>query len=143
MAMYSRLHMDIVDLDLLGVEAVRGRGLVGVGKHLCGAATDLALRCMISTLQRGVAVGRGQGVKVCGVAIALCCHHRCVWDQLVGQDYLTQQGFTRDDFSLISHMTSWATCGCRPPASSQGKHMDTQSLIIERDVGFILDPSFL
>lgn len=113
--------MNIVDLDLLGVEVVKGHGVVGVAKHLCGAATDLALRCMVGALKRGVAAGRGQDVRVHGIAMALCCHHRCTWDQLVGRELLTQQGFTREDFDLLSHMTSWATCGSRPPPKDEGK----------------------
>ena len=121
--------MDIVDLDLLGVEAIRGCGLVGVGKHLCGAATDLSLRCLMKALEGGVKDGCGQGVKVRGVAMAMCCHHRCVWEELVGQDLLTQQGFTREDFDLITHMSSWATCGRRPEAKPEGKFKRTLSVI--------------
>lgn len=111
--------MDIVDLDLSLVEAVKGCGLVGVGKHLCGAATDLALRCLVSTLHKeGAGFG---GVKVCGLAIALCCHHRCKWEELAGQEYMTQLGVTAEDFHLMSHMTSWAVCGQRPPPQQERK----------------------
>lgn len=109
--------MDIVDLDLSRVEAVRGRGIVGVAKHLCGAATDLALRCLIRTHQLGSEVsGCGSlGTKVHGLAFALCCHHRCSWPELAGQEFLGQLGFTPEEFHIISHMTSWAVCGQRPP----------------------------
>ena len=119
-----RLLMDIGDLDLSRVDAVRGRGIVGVAKHLCGAATDLALRCLVHTHHRGAKVsgcGSHEGsevsdvARVHGMAIALCCHHRCSWAELAGQEFLEQLGFTAEEFHLISHMTSWAVCGQRPP----------------------------
>lgn len=102
-----------MDLDLSRVEALRGRGVVGIGKHLCGAATDFALRSIVSALHSDVS-GRGLGMRVCGLGVALCCHHRCSWEQLAGRDFLAELGFSAQDFHLISHMTSWAVCGQRP-----------------------------
>ena len=133
--------MDIKDLDLSQVEALKGRdcvdldpcssgkhgsdprpprrrGYVGVGKHLCGAATDLALRCMMN--QQKMAKKKG-GCGLMGVAIALCCHHRCSWQHLVGSEFMTQLGFTSEDFHLLSHMTSWAVCGQRPPGGQDAR----------------------
>ncbi len=109
--------MDIKDLDLGQVEAVKGRGYVGVGKHLCGAATDMALRCMVNHKQRSGVSGCG----LRGVVIALCCHHRCTWGQLVGSEFMLQLGFTPEDFDILSRMTSWAVCGRRPPAHEEEK----------------------
>lgn len=44
----SRARIDIRDLDMAGLPSLRrgseGRAVVAVAKHLCGAATDLALR---------------------------------------------------------------------------------------------------
>ena len=41
----SRLRLDIGDLDLGGAVSASGHNnIVGVSKHLCGAATDLTLR---------------------------------------------------------------------------------------------------
>lgn len=105
--------MDIKDLDLSRVEVVKGRGYVGVGKHLCGAATDMALRCMVNQKLRSESDGCG----LRGVAIALCCHHRCMWGQLAGSEFMVQLGFTPEDFVLMSYMTSWGVCGCRPPGT--------------------------
>lgn len=99
--------MDIADLDLSKVAAVEGCDVVAVSKHLCGAATDLTLRCLCE--------GSKVKMELRGIAIALCCHHRCSWQQLVGQDFLMQLGFGAADFHLLSHMTSWAVCGRRPP----------------------------
>ena len=115
--------MDIVDLDLSRVGVLKGRGMVGLSKHLCGAATDLALRCLVSTLH---APSGSDGVtmtapRLCGVAIALCCHHQCSWSHLVGHEFLTDLGFSARDFHVISHMTSWAVCGIRPPHDEKGR----------------------
>ena len=126
--------MDIADLDLGRVDAVKGCGLVGVSKHLCGAATDLAIRCLLRTLPRqqqadcrdeGSKANKesamvASGTRLLGVAMAMCCHHRCSWSALVGGDFLEGYGFTPADFSLICHMTSWAVCGVRPPAECKG-----------------------
>lgn len=48
--------------------------VVGIGKHLCGEATDLALRCLLGN---GNGAGPDGKSRVGGVAIATCCHHRC------------------------------------------------------------------
>ena len=101
----TRLRVDIGDLDLgraLTSDSVSPRGVVGVSKHLCGAATDLTLRCLAGTLP---------SQRLRGLMIALCCHHRCDWGSYVGKQFLMDQGFTRADFALLVSMTSWATCG--------------------------------
>ena len=43
----SRLRVDIKDLRLAGAAEAAGRRVVATGKHLCGAAADLALRCLL------------------------------------------------------------------------------------------------
>ncbi|PWA19973.1 hypothetical protein CCH79_00020285 [Gambusia affinis] len=103
--------------------------LVGVGKHLCGAATDLALRCLLDTARaqsdtqllpkhlRGPEAGTGTG-PVLGLAVALCCHHRCEWRHYVGQQFFLQRGLGPAEFSTFCRMSSWATCG--PPANHSG-----------------------
>ena len=102
----TRLRVDIGDLDLgralVTTDHVSPRGVVGVSKHLCGAATDLTLRCLAGTLASD---------KFRGLMIALCCHHRCDWRSYVGKQFFTDQGFTRADFDILVTMTSWATCG--------------------------------
>lgn len=99
---YHRLLMDIVDLDLQALDLLSGvEHVVGIAKHLCGVATDFALRCLVN------------GPKLRGAVIALCCHHRVQWSHLTGSDYLESLGFNEDDFKLLSHMTSWAVCGVR------------------------------
>ena len=53
--------------------------------------------------------------KLRGVVIALCCHHRCSWNQLAGTSWLSGWGFSPIDAHLVTKMTSWAVCGVRSP----------------------------
>ncbi len=122
--------IDIADLDLSGVDVIRNSGnVVGVAKHLCGAATDLALRCLVDTLPDPSRQESNLSTteplteeplpstkpRLLGVAMALCCHHRCTWSALVGRDFLEHGcGFLPEEFSLLCKLTSWAVCGIRP-----------------------------
>ncbi|XP_077572416.1 tRNA:m(4)X modification enzyme TRM13 homolog [Stigmatopora nigra] len=101
-----RLRIDIRHLDLSRVEALKRRPpLVAVGKHLCGAATDLALRCLLPTT--------AESPPVLGLAVALCCHHRCEWRHYVGRRFFSELGLGAADFADLCRMSSWATCGRR------------------------------
>ncbi|XP_072295277.1 tRNA:m(4)X modification enzyme TRM13 homolog [Eucyclogobius newberryi] len=137
---FERLQIDIQHLDLGRVPLLRRKSLpvVGVGKHLCGAATDLALRCLLENPRSREAeepppkrlkstglspdpaqtcspaeLG-GPAPAVIGLTVALCCHHRCQWSHYVGKDFFTQRGLGADEFSAFCRMSSWATCGLRP-----------------------------
>ncbi|XP_055362669.1 tRNA:m(4)X modification enzyme TRM13 homolog isoform X2 [Betta splendens] len=142
---FERLQVDIQHLDLSKVTFIRQKNLplVGVGKHLCGAATDLALRCLLETAERrggtkppqknlrtselaaepdsgpapdgvDVVAGSDSGLgPVLGLAVALCCHHRCDWLHYVGQQFFLQRGLGPEEFSAFCRMSSWATCGRR------------------------------
>ncbi|CAI7730459.1 unnamed protein product [Closterium sp. NIES-54] len=46
-----RVRVDIADLQLAALPGVKGRPLVAISKHLCGPATDLALRCCLNASQ--------------------------------------------------------------------------------------------
>eukprot|EP00064_Thunnus_orientalis_P017092 superscaffoldBa00003539_g17169 len=131
---FERLQVDIQHLDLSKVPQIKHKKLplVGVGKHLCGAATDLALRCLLETPEPretepppkrlkpseehpGLDPSPVQGPGlVQGVAVALCCHHRCEWRHYVGQQFFLQRGLGAAEFSAFCRMSSWATCGLRP-----------------------------
>ncbi|KAJ0065585.1 hypothetical protein NL108_013493 [Boleophthalmus pectinirostris] len=136
---FERLQVDIQHLDLGGVPLLREKGLpvVGVGKHLCGAATDLALRCLLekphyheskepptkrlkstdpcpeAAQTCSPAEPCGPALAVVGLTVALCCHHRCQWRHYVGKDLFRQRGLGAEDFSAFCRMSSWATCGLR------------------------------
>jgi len=95
-----RIKADIEDLDLSKVFD-KPENVVAVSKHLCGAATDLTLRCLTALPSE----------QLKGVMIALCCHHRCAWPPYVGKQFMAQQGFSAEDFSVLTSISSWATCG--------------------------------
>lgn len=114
------------------------------GASLC-LTSDLALRCLLETPGRSSEtepapkrlktsepadpavipeLGPGPG-PVLGLAVALCCHHRCVWRHYVGQQFFRQRGLGAAEFSAFCRMSSWATCGLRP--TSAGQAMTNQS----------------
>ncbi|KAJ8395459.1 hypothetical protein AAFF_G00031930 [Aldrovandia affinis] len=158
-SMFERLQVDIQHLSLRKVPLLLEKGLpvIGVGKHLCGAATDLALRCMLESagqdqgeprdqpprkrlkleqqrdglgvetqptptgLDTGLTTGLDTGLTVSGLAIALCCHHRCDWRHYVGKEFFRERGLGAAEFAALQRMSSWATCGLRKaPGRSDG-----------------------
>uniref|UniRef100_A0A1B0CVW7 tRNA:m(4)X modification enzyme TRM13 n=2 Tax=Lutzomyia longipalpis TaxID=7200 RepID=A0A1B0CVW7_LUTLO len=105
----TRIRADIANLDLSWVPH-RSESVVGVSKHLCGAATDMTLRCIVAGNQPPKETNR----KLCrtkGILIALCCHHRCDWKTFVGKSFLKEHGITPKDFTVMTKMVSWAVCG--------------------------------
>lgn len=76
-------QVDIRDVVLTGVGLEAGRPVLGVGKHVCGVATDLSLRALGRYTQ-------GQG-RVQAVALATCCYHVCQWRDYVGKDTWTHE----------------------------------------------------
>ncbi|KAI1891931.1 hypothetical protein AGOR_G00148790 [Albula goreensis] len=146
-SVFERLQVDIQHLSLRKVPLLCEKGLpvIGVGKHLCGAATDLALRCMLESSGRdsgeqnnqpprkrlkleeqsetvgvdsqptptGLDSDMGKELTVSGLAIALCCHHRCDWRHYVGKEFFRDRGLGALEFAALQRMSSWATCGLR------------------------------
>ncbi|XP_078377457.1 tRNA:m(4)X modification enzyme TRM13 homolog isoform X2 [Oculina patagonica] len=128
---FQRLNIDIEHLDLSKVPCIQNskQKIVAISKHLCGAATDLTLRCLMETLsksghdsslEKNTNESESKRVKlspvespVKGVVLALCCHHCCSWPQYVGRPFLQNLGFTAEEFHLLCCLSSWATCGIR------------------------------
>ncbi|KAJ8277761.1 hypothetical protein GJAV_G00079580 [Gymnothorax javanicus] len=161
---FERLQVDIQHLSLCKVPLLCEKDLpvVGVGKHLCGAATDLALRCMLESPGGGSGERSEQpprkrlkqdqlsegpcenadpasakrAVTVSGLAIALCCHHRCDWRHYVGKEFFRERGLGASEFSALQRMSSWATCGLRramgrsdktPPPGDNGEPWEEEA----------------
>ncbi|OWR45001.1 putative coiled-coil domain-containing protein 76 [Danaus plexippus plexippus] len=98
-----RIRADLAHLWLDRVPAVQAcNRVVGVAKHLCGVATDYALRCITSE------VGNH---RVMGIVLATCCHHRCERPMYIANKYLQNMGITAEEFNVILGIVSWATCG--------------------------------
>ena len=93
--------------------------MIGVSKHLCGAATDLALRSLAT-------FSTNPGCKIQTILIALCCHHRCDWNIYVAKDYLLERHFKPEEFSLLCGLSSWATCGTGKPRNLDKKEGSTE-----------------
>jgi len=103
---FSRVTIDLRDCvtaALPGVVEQQGhkRAVVGA-KHLCGVASDLALRSLAS-------FGGRLAADVAGLGIATCCHHCCNWEDYVGRDFLASKGVTGAEFAVMCGWTSWAT----------------------------------
>lgn len=105
----ERLRIDIEDLNLCAVESLQGVPFLATGKHLCGPATDLTLRCCL-----GKQYKQDETAKVInnlclrGLAIATCCHHLCQWKHYINRKYMSNLGITKEEFHTITWFTSWA-----------------------------------
>ncbi|XP_032278618.1 tRNA:m(4)X modification enzyme TRM13 homolog [Phoca vitulina] len=142
-SVFERLQIDIQHLCLNKIPLLSKEKLpvVGIGKHLCGVATDLALRCLVETYAASceerneeplakrikndktekeintlAKEGNEKNVPekwspVAGIVIALCCHHRCDWRHYVGKEYFRALGLGAVEFHYFQRMSSWATCG--------------------------------
>lgn len=104
----------------------RCASVAALGKHLCGAATDFALRCLLRAVNdRAVItfaagdepdrevparklVGSTTAPTFGGVAIATCCHHACSWDAYVGKRFFREVlRASPVDFERMRMLSSW------------------------------------
>ncbi|KAK0176982.1 hypothetical protein PV328_001079 [Microctonus aethiopoides] len=129
-----RIRVDIADLSLNKIDAVmQSQYKVGIAKHLCGAATDLMIRCLVQLKEFST---------VDGLVAAFCCHHRCDYVSYVGKQYLKNCGFLPDEFPILCSITSWATCGTgknRNDLHSQNKFEFDERESIGRKVKALLN----
>ncbi|ETV86023.1 hypothetical protein H257_02511 [Aphanomyces astaci] len=116
----TRAKIDIRHLNLAKMDQVAHQPLVCLSKHLCGVATDLSLRALANTLPAGPSddateapTGHPQKMSshLVGLAIALCCHHACSWEDYVNPAFFVDMGFTAAEFKLMVPLSGWATCG--------------------------------
>lgn len=114
-----RLQIDIEHLCLGNVDLVKAheRRLVGLCKHLCGEATDFAIRCLVETTGKTSDSGAATSALQ-GLLMAVCCHHRCRWASFVGRPFLEQVGVSERDFELLTCLAGWATCAAREARSN-------------------------
>ncbi|CAM9211700.1 unnamed protein product [Ectocarpus sp. 12 AP-2014] len=155
----TRARIDIRDLDMGGLPSLTAEGddrpVVAVAKHLCGVATDLALRrdAMLTLPPRRerrdahdsghvgnddpTAAPAAATTRVGGVAIATCCHHVCNWRDYVGRDFLMQQGFSARDFEAMRRISAWISLEPDAGARKNNRYPD------DRHPGKTSSPSFL
>eukprot|EP00794_Sanderia_malayensis_P009884 gene9884-10894_t len=123
---FKRLYVDIEHLNLSKVDELKEKGIVAFGKHLCGAATDLSLRCLTETQLNNaehihaekkqkleLSESFDHGDNSVFILFALCCFHRCSWPSYVGKEFFINNGLNAVDFHRMKMMCSWATCGFR------------------------------
>jgi tRNA:m4X modification enzyme len=104
----ERCLVDIKDLDLGKVHTLKkhsGKPIIVIGKHVCGAATDLTIRCLIHAVECGLPIK--------AILIALCCHHRCDWTEYCHRKWMERHHITGTRFEMMRLMSSWAICGHR------------------------------
>ncbi|XP_014230324.1 tRNA:m(4)X modification enzyme TRM13 homolog [Trichogramma pretiosum] len=102
-----RIRADIADLKLNNISEIKETPhKVAIAKHICGAASDLTLRCMTNSI-------KDDKTTKAGVVVAFCCHHRCEYSHYVGYEFLKKEGFTPDEFPILCKIASWATCGIK------------------------------
>jgi len=94
--------------------------VVIMAKHLCGAATDLALRSLNAFVAPSADGGDGSGsssgagggavlaARARGLAIATCCHHACNWRDYLGREWLAAQGVSPAEFDVMKIWSGWA-----------------------------------
>jgi tRNA:m4X modification enzyme len=154
----QRIRCDIANFEPCGIAGFHKMPYwVAHGKHLCGAATDLTLRCCHMYSQgreqqsggedrQGGSIADGSSHEkiksasiFLGLGIATCCHHRCSWQHYVAQDIILELGFSPEEFEVISYMTAWALCG--HGASNSKTSRDRKSGKVENGVNHDNDSS--
>ncbi|KAJ4819231.1 tRNA:m(4)X modification enzyme TRM13-like protein [Rhynchospora pubera] len=101
----ERLRIDIEDLNLCGVDSLKGVPYLATGKHLCGPATDLTINCCMGENRK-----EGKG-EIKGLAIATCCHHLCQWKHYKNKKFLSDIGINKKEFHAMTWFSSWAVDG--------------------------------
>lgn len=129
-----RVKIDIKDLyvdNIIKTEFPNGKNFVGVSKHLCGAATDLTIQCILSN---PVLASSFQGMIV-----AMCCRHCCDYDMLSSSSrkYLQQIGIERVGFKHLMKFASWAVNGRRPGMEDEdgADHISGLTIKQREDIG--------
>lgn len=101
------MRIDIRNLWLEGLKKLQGKRVVGIGKHVCGAATDLAIKCLCQANHERC-MNQADPPLVVGVGIALCCRHACTWEDYVDHSWILDAGFSPENFATILHLSTWA-----------------------------------
>lgn len=131
---FRRIVVDIGQVDVeaevaaMGCHSSGALVLVAMSKHLCGSATDLAIR---------------QIPPRCRVLMAPCCHHLCNWGSYQGRGFLEEMGVSREEFEALCSLAPWASIDTDDLENSQGSGCvdeSTQSANSNEDQAWILPP---
>ncbi|CAF3479356.1 unnamed protein product [Rotaria socialis] len=134
---FERYRLDIRDLYLAELPSIKNsqseKHTVIISKHLCGGATDLALRCAVDAQRNS------QSIQA--IIIALCCHHRLLWKDYAGKEFFRRLNLTPKDFSLIRTLTSWGTCENRHRMTQDGKRSTMDGISLQSSTSTSTDRS--
>jgi len=120
----DRIVADLCDLDLRNL---RLDSPVALSKHLCGPATDYALRC----LER---LGKSHYSKNAPIFIAPCCHHCAKWEAYTNPDWLLAHGFDETDFDHMCALSHWASLAVDEALDIANERcQDTLDSLLRRD----------
>lgn len=92
----QRVLADIKDLNLEKIKNIDDSPIVGICKHLCGSATDLALISLTNYIKSGGLVD--------GIVMAVCCHHVCNYSSCLIESITPRQ------HEFLRAIAAWATC---------------------------------
>eukprot|EP01056_Protomagalhaensia_sp_Gyna25_P000434 Protomagalhaensia_sp_Gyna_25__433@NODE_1203_length_2070_cov_5_824225_g957_i0_p2_GENE_NODE_1203_length_2070_cov_5_824225_g957_i0NODE_1203_length_2070_cov_5_824225_g957_i0_p2_ORF_typecomplete_len176_score27_06TRM13/PF05206_14/2_4e28Methyltransf_32/PF13679_6/4_3e05_NODE_1203_length_2070_cov_5_824225_g957_i0273800 len=79
-----------------------GDRIVFVAKHLCGSASDIALRMLVSC-------GKASPKQSIQAVLAPCCFHGCSEEGLCGIEFLKGWFNNQLDFRLVQASVGWST----------------------------------
>jgi tRNA:m4X modification enzyme len=146
-----RWTVDLKDLDLYRSQVLAKSKVLVVGKHLCGEATDYALRCAVESKCNSTGPDTPKLRSLYGLGLAPCCHHSCRWLTFINTPFLERLGINEVMFPCLARMSSWATLsdshGCKSSRSDNTyssllpdtKLQRHEKVVIGRKIKFILN----
>lgn len=97
LTMARTAHQKKPDLPLEQTAAeLNDMAIVGICKHMCGAALDISLTALLKT-------------KMTGCLLASCCHHLCSYDTYLNNKFFEGEGFSPEEQNIMFKISSWGT----------------------------------
>ncbi|KAJ8455524.1 hypothetical protein OPV22_035111 [Ensete ventricosum] len=127
----ERLRIDIADFNLDEVHFLKGLRHLAIGKHLCGPATDLTIRCCLNREYNQSKETHSTSSHLQGIALATCCHHLCQWKHYTNTKFLLSLGIAEEEFHAMTWFTSWALDADHSSELSGMSHQETNLSTIE------------
>ena len=129
-----KLGLEHVSLDGLRDAYAPGRPIVVVAKHLCGAASDFALRAVIAACA-------GPHPPV-AVVLGTCCHQLCNWRAYPNRAYLEALGISARQFGLLCRLSSRGVNGGDPGSERAAVGRRAKDVLDEGRAAFLREHGF-
>ncbi|TPX40207.1 hypothetical protein SeMB42_g06103 [Synchytrium endobioticum] len=129
----TRLKMDLKDLNFANLDVFHHpsrpasdapndnrptKPVIAYSKHLCGIATDLSLRGLMSY------VATTPDHNLAGIMIASCCHQLVQPHTFPLPEYLDDLGFSGCDFERLRIVSAWRMSGTEDEQHTGGLDQD-------------------